>query len=161
MSTPVLCRAILVAVACGVLPLCALGQAKPPGAHPTWSELNPAQREALGPLSSDWDKFEPERKQKWLAVARQYPHLSPDSQQHVHERMAELARMTPQQRVTTRENFRRAYELPLAEREALVQKYQELPPDRKAELAKSPPPHPAPPRKPTRNAKPEPAAPPK
>jgi hypothetical protein len=132
----------------------AAAQTRPPAAvHPTWGELNPGQREALAPLSGDWDKFEPERKKKWLEVAKQYPHLSPDGQQHVHERMGELARMTPQERVTTRENFRRAYELPLAEREALVQKYQELPPDRKAELANRPRTTAEPPRKPTRDAK--------
>jgi len=49
--------------------------------------------------------------------------------------MAEFARLTPEQKSTARENFRRAYEVPAEQRQATVQKYQELPPDKKRELA--------------------------
>jgi len=148
----------LVRVAAGLaLVLLAIAWAEsktPPPTHPTWEELSPAQREALGPLAGDWDKFDGDRKKKWVEIAKQYQHLSPEGQQHFHERMGELSKMTPQQRVTSRENFRRAYELPLDQRQALLQKYQELPPDRKIELAKEPPrPKVDPPRKPTRDAK--------
>jgi hypothetical protein len=67
--------------------------------------------------------------------------------------MGELARMTPEQRQTTRENFRRAYELPLDQREALVQQYQQLPAQRKHELASQATKPAAPPRKPTRDTR--------
>jgi len=50
-------------------------------------------------------------KQKWLEVAKKYPNLSADDKRRVHERMEELAKLTPEQRRVARENFRRAYEL--------------------------------------------------
>jgi len=137
------------AIALALLAQAALGDGKSGPVHPTWGELSSSQREALAPLAGDWDKFDPVRKKKWLEVASKYPHLSPEGQQHVHERMGELARMTPQERVTTRENFVRAYQLPLDQRQALVQKYQDLPADQKKELAAKPTVRPETPRKPT------------
>jgi hypothetical protein len=53
----------------------------------------------------------------------------------MHERMPQLARLTPEQRETTRENFRRAYSLPADQRQALTQRYQDLPDERKQALA--------------------------
>ena len=53
----------------------------------------------------------------------------------VHERMEELAKLTPEQRRVTRENFRRAYQLPAEQRQEKLQKYQELPEEKKRELA--------------------------
>jgi hypothetical protein len=103
--------------------------------RPTWNELSPAQREALKPLAGMWSTLEPERKQKWLEVAQRYPNLSADGKQRVHERMAEYAKLTPEQRITARENFRRAYELPADQRQEKFQLYQELSEDKKRELA--------------------------
>jgi Spy/CpxP family protein refolding chaperone len=105
------------------------------GARPNWNELTPAQREALAPLAGDWAGLDSERKRKWLEVAAKYPNLSPEGKQKMHERMAEFARLSPEQKRTARENFRRAYEVPAEKRQATVQKYQELPEDKKRELA--------------------------
>jgi len=102
---------------------------------PTWKELSPAQREALAPLARDWDGFDRNRKLKWLEVAEKYPQLSPDGKKRLHERMAEFAKLTPEQRRTARSNFQRAYELPMEQRESLVQQYQELPAEEKRALA--------------------------
>jgi len=110
----------------------ALGQT---GGRPTWSDLSPAQREALAPLAKDWGTLDSDRKRKWLEVAAKYPNLSPEGKQKLHERMAEFSRLTPEQKKTARENFRRAYEVPAEQRQATIQKYQELPPDKKRELA--------------------------
>ncbi len=49
--------------------------------------------------------------------------------------MAGFSRLTPEQKTTARENFRRAYQVPAEQREATVQKYNELPEDKKRELA--------------------------
>jgi hypothetical protein len=106
-----------------------------PAAHPLWRELSPEQREALSPLAADWDKFDADRKKKWVAIAAKYPDMSPEGKQRFHERMPQLAKLTPEQRETTRENFRRAYSLPADQRLALTQKYQQLPDDRKKALA--------------------------
>jgi hypothetical protein len=106
-----------------------------PVAQPSWRELNAEQREALQPLAGDWDKFDSLRKKKWLAIAAKYPNMSAEGKKRLHERMPQLARLTPEQHETARENFQRAYSLPAEQRVALTQRYQELPEDRKRALA--------------------------
>jgi hypothetical protein len=113
--------------------LCSVAYGQSSG--PTWNELSPAQREALAPLAKDWPGLDADRKRKWLEVATRYPNLTPEGKQKLHERMAKFARLTPEQKKTARENFRRAYEVPAEQREATVQKYRDLPPDKKRELA--------------------------
>jgi acyl-CoA reductase-like NAD-dependent aldehyde dehydrogenase len=54
----------------------------------------------------------------------------------MHERMAEFAQLTPEQRQTLRENYRRAYALPPEQRQERLQKFQELPEEKKRELAR-------------------------
>jgi hypothetical protein len=104
-------------------------------APPLWRELSGDQREALGPLAGDWDKFDSDRKRKWLAIAAKYPNMSPEGKQRFHDRMPQLAKLTPEQRETARENFQHAYSLPPDQRHAVTQKYQGLPADRKKALA--------------------------
>jgi len=103
--------------------------------HPLWSELSAEQREALGPLGSDWDKFDSDRKRKWLTMAAKYPNMSPEGKKRFHERAPQLSKLTPEERQTARDNFRHAYSLPADQRQALTQKYQELPEERKKALA--------------------------
>lgn len=123
-------------------------QATVPASRPTWNELTPAQREALAPLESEWNKLDRDRKRKWLEVAPKYHQLSPEGKQRMHARMAEFSKLTPEQRWTTRENFQRAYELPADRREALVEQYKTLPPDKKKELKEQAQKKPAPERQP-------------
>lgn len=125
-------------------------------AKPAWKELTSAQRDALAPLASQWDTFDHNRKLKWLDVANKYPQLSPESQKRLHERMVEFAKLTPEQRRTARSNFQRAYELPMEQRQSLVQQYQELPPEKKQALADKATKKEEPPRR--RATKPEPKA---
>lgn len=103
--------------------------------RPAWTELTPQQREALAPLAGQWDGMSADRKRKWLDIASKYPKLSPDGKAKLHARMVDFAKLTPQQRQTARENFQRAYELPLEQRESLVQEYKDLPPEKKKELS--------------------------
>jgi len=102
---------------------------------PSWAQLNSDQREALALLAGDWDKFDATRKKKWLDIAVRYKDLSPEGQQTMHERMPDLAKLTPEQRSTARENFKRAYALPPDKRRALTQQFQDLPEEKKRELA--------------------------
>lgn len=102
---------------------------------PSWAQLNADQREALAPLAGDWDKYDATRKKKWLDIAVRYKDLSPEGQQTMHERMPDLAKLTPEQRSTARENFKRAYALPPDKRRALTQQFQDLPEEKKRELA--------------------------
>jgi len=112
----------------------AMGQAPAPASGPGWNQLTTAQRDALAPLAGQWSTIPPESKRKWLEIADKYPRLSPDGQSRMQARMADYARLTPEQRRTARENFQRAYELPRDKRESAVQQYQSLPDDRKKEL---------------------------
>lgn len=43
--------------------------------------------------------------------------------------MVEFAKLSPEQRRNVRENFRKVYELPIDERQALIKKYNDLPPE--------------------------------
>lgn len=114
----------------------ALAQAKAaPPTKPAWNELSAEQREALAPLAGQWATMPADRKRKWIGIAKNYPQLSPDGKTRLHARMAEFIKLTPQQRDTARENFKRAYELPHGQRQSLVQQYRELPPEKKKELA--------------------------
>jgi len=129
--------------------------AQTPTSKPAWNDLTPAQREALAPLANDWAKFDGDSKRKWLEVAERYPNLSAEGKQRVHQRMGEFSKLTHEQKKTARENFIRAYELPADQRQATVQKFQELPEDKKRELAdraaaKKAEPKPPPPRRATR-----------
>jgi len=123
------------------LPVCAVdaGKAAPaaeaPLRTPPWSQLTPEQRDALSPLAGDWDGFDLARKKKWLDIAARYKDLSPEGQQKMHERMPELAKLTPEQRKTARENFKKAYALPPEKRRELTQQFQDLPEEKKRELA--------------------------
>ncbi len=130
-------RALLLAVsfAAGLLAAPAFSQSRPPAeSPPTWSALNGQQREALAPLAGQWSTMTADRKRKWLDIAEKYPRLSPDGKARLHSRMVEFSKLTPQQRQTARENFQRAYELPLETRESAVQQYKALPPEKKKEL---------------------------
>ena len=124
-------RALLLAGAVALLPAAFAQHAS----RPAWSDLSPAQKEALAPLAKDWNTLDPDRKQKWLEVAAKYPQLSPEGKRRLHERMAEFARLTPAQRQTARENFRRAYELPADQRQSALQTYQGLDAEQRQELA--------------------------
>lgn len=119
-------------------------------ARPAWSELSAAQREALAPLEDRWASFDTARRKKWLEMAERYPSLSEEGKQRLHERMGEFADMSSQQRRTARENFKRAYELPADQRQALIQEYKDLPADEKRALAEEAARKGEPPRRPTR-----------
>ena len=147
------------ALLAGLLVLCSSVWAQG-GARPAWSELTNPQREALAPLAREWASLDADRKRKWLEVAAKYPNLSPGGKQKMHERMSEFARLTPEQKNTARENFRKAYAVPAEERQAKVQKFQELPEDKKKELADRAATKAETPRRPTPDSKVKPAQPP-
>ena len=103
---------------------------------PTWASLSSAQRHALAPLAADWENLDPDRKQKWLEISQRFPTMSADRQQRVQQRMADWARMTPQQRTEARSNFQQSKSLPTEQRQAQWEAYQALPEDQRKALAK-------------------------
>lgn len=111
-----------------------------PIAHPTWTELSPAQKTALAPLSGEWDKLGRLRKQKWLQIANKYATMKPDEQRRAQERMTEWVRMTPEQHRTVRENYARAKRLAPQQKASKWEEYKQLPEEQKKQLANQPPP---------------------
>ncbi|MGI9027177.1 MAG: DUF3106 domain-containing protein [Burkholderiaceae bacterium] len=104
-------------------------------ARPYWLELTVAQRQALAPLSDDWERLDSQTKKKWVAIANRYPKMKPDEQQHTQERMREWALLTPDQRRVARDSFARVRAMPPEQRAEMLRKYRELPDAKKHELA--------------------------
>lgn len=100
-----------------------------------WNELTAAQRQALSPLAGDWGQLDAARRKKWLEIARRYPAMKPDEQQRTQQRMREWILLTPEQRRTARDSYVRAHALPPEKRAELLQKYQQLPEEKKQQLA--------------------------
>lgn len=101
------------------------GAVVPPLKQPKWTELSPQQREALAPLSVEWDKLESFRKKKWLGIAQRYPTQSPQEQQRVQRRMQAWVKLTPAERQQAREQYKSLQKTPPAQRQAIKQKWQE------------------------------------
>lgn len=115
---------------------CAATAAGAVSGGPGWNQLTPAQREVLKPLREDWDGLDAPRKQKWLELATRYPKLAPTEQQRMQERMADWARLTPNQRGQVRQNFQEAKQrADRDERRARWEAYQALPEEERKALA--------------------------
>lgn len=65
----------------GVAALVLAGTA-PAHAQP-WSRLSPQEQRILSPLQRDWDRLEPQRKDKWRGLAQRYPQMSPPEQERM------------------------------------------------------------------------------
>jgi hypothetical protein len=100
-----------------------------------WNNLTPPQREALRPLERDWPTIDTDRKQKWIEVAGRFPSLPIAERTRIQVRMAEWARLSPQERGQARLNFQQAKQIPAADRQAGWDAYQALPAEQKRQLA--------------------------
>jgi hypothetical protein len=83
-----------------------------PGVRPAWAELTAEQQQILAPLKTDWDTLDPERRQKWIAIAKRYPRMKAQEQERVQRRMQAWARLTPEQRRQARENYKHLAKVP-------------------------------------------------
>ena len=108
--------------------------ATPKPTRPAWKELTPAQQSVLAPLVNDWETLETPRKHKWLEVAARFPTMKADEQQRSQERMREWVRLTPEQRRVARDSYARVQSLPPEKRAELLERYQQLPDDKKHQL---------------------------
>ncbi len=104
-------------------------------AKPLWSELSPAQQQALAPLANEWDKLDSLRKNKWLAIGNRYATMKPTEQQRMQERMHDWVKLTPEQRRIARESYARAKKLNPEQKSAQWEQYQQLPEEQKKKLA--------------------------
>ena len=102
---------------------------------PRWTDLSPAQQQALAPLAGEWDSLEAVRKNKWLAIANKFPGMTQEEQQRIQERMRDWVKLTPEQRRLARENYVRAKKLKPDQKSAQWEQYQQLPDEEKKKLA--------------------------
>ena len=103
-----------------------------------WSNLTPAQKQALAPLAKDWNGMSPDRQQKWLAFSEKFQKMKPEDQQRAQQKMEVWAKLTPEQRLAARENYIRSNKLQPDQRAQKWQEYQQLSDQQKAQLAKHP-----------------------
>jgi hypothetical protein len=117
----------------------AAAAAQPVGEKPHWSDLNPAQQQALAPLEPTWEELGPVRKQKWISIGNRLAKMNPDDKARVQERMREWVNLTPAERKAVRENFARAQKkaTPPGQRAAEWEQYQNLPEEAKRALAEA------------------------
>ena len=102
---------------------------------PLWTELTPAQQQALVPLSPKWDTLSETQKRKWLALSRNFPRMAGAEQAKLHSRMAEWVALSPQQRTQARLNFGETQQLSPDDKKAKWEAYQALSPEEKRKLA--------------------------
>lgn len=114
----------------------AVALANPAAQGPAWSELPPAQQAALAPLQAHWAGLDADRKRKWIAVAERFPGLPPQEQQRLQARMTQWAAMSPAERGRARQRYQELRRLPAAERQALWDAYNALPPEERQALAR-------------------------
>ena len=117
---------------------------KPPSEQGArWRDLKPPQQAALKPLERDWPGMDGPQKQKWLQLAVRFPKMSTPEQERVQARMADWAKLTPQERGQARLNFEEARQFPGQDRQARWDAYQALPAEQKRQLAARAAPAPA------------------
>ena len=113
-----------------------------PGVRPAWAELTAEQQQVLAPLKTDWDVLEPERRQKWIAIAKRYPKMKAQEQERVTRRMQAWANLTPDQRRQARENYKRLAKMPHEDHKQELRdkwaEYQALPPHERESLVPAP-----------------------
>ena len=106
-----------------------------PITKPLWSELTPAQQQALAPLSAKWDTVSEAQKRKWLALSQNFPKMSGAEQAKLHSRMTEWVALSPQQRTQARLNFGETQQISPDDKKAKWEAYQALTPEEKSKLA--------------------------
>lgn len=82
--------------------------------------------------------MEPQRKQKWLGIARRYPTMPPDKQKQIQQQMSTWAHLTPEERSVARQRYQKLRQLSPEQRQEVQRKwqeYQQLPPEQRRELA--------------------------
>ena len=107
------------------------------GGKPAWAGLTVEQQHILAPLKADWESLAPDRRRKWIGIAKRYPGMQPQEQERVQRRMQAWAKLSPEQRRQARENYRRIVKAPPEKREKLRQawaEYQALPADERQSL---------------------------
>lgn len=109
--------------------------------RPAWAELTAEQQKTLAPLKADWESLEPERRRKWIGIAKRYPAMKVAEQERVQRRMQYWAKLTPEQRRQARETYKQIVKVPPEKRGNLREQwaeYQQLPQQEREGLTSEP-----------------------
>ncbi|MCX7261855.1 MAG: DUF3106 domain-containing protein [Burkholderiales bacterium] len=100
-----------------------------------WQNLTYSQKKALAPLAPHWAQISPAQKNKWLAMSNNFDNLSPREQATLHNRMADWASLSPQQRAQARLSFNETKTLGADQKKSQWEAYQALSQDDRKKLA--------------------------
>jgi hypothetical protein len=92
-------------------------------ASPSWRQLSGEQQRILAPIQGEWEKFDAQRKRKWLGIAQRYQKMTLEEQERLQQRMKEWAGLTPAQRQAAREKYKEFEQLPTEDRQAIRQRW--------------------------------------
>lgn len=104
-------------------------------AGPSWESLSAAQHVALEPLAERWNQISAVQKRRWLALANNYPSLSPQEKDVLHSRMTDWASLSATQRSQARIAFARAQGLHPDDKRAQWEAYRALSDEERRMLA--------------------------
>jgi len=104
-------------------------------AQPLWSDLTPPQQAVLEPFAAQWNGLPLSEKRAWADLARRFPRMKPAEQVRVQRRIAEWARLTPEQRKIARANYRLARQKAREKVIAEWESYQSMTPDQRSVLS--------------------------
>lgn len=100
-----------------------------------WYKLTPMQQVALAPLATDWSRLDTFQKEKWLELANRFSTMSAAEQARMQERMRDWVKLSPEQRNLARESYARVKKLDAERKSRQWEQYQQLPAEKKKELA--------------------------
>jgi len=106
-----------------------------PASTSPWQSLKGTQKKALAPLAPHWAQLSTAQKNKWLAMSNNFDNLSTKEQAVLHERMADWASLSSQQRAQARLNFNETKTLDADAKKTHWEAYQALSPEDKKKLA--------------------------
>ena len=89
--------------------------------YKSWTQLTPAQQEALQPLAAQWDSLSTKLQKNLLHAAKRYPKLTPEQKQRFQNRLEKWSKLTPEQRKRAREKFSAFSKVPPEHREQVKQ----------------------------------------
>jgi hypothetical protein len=127
------CRALFATVA--LLASLAIAAATGPDAQPLpWSQLTPAQQQALAGSHDHWNKLSPERQHRLAKGAARWQQMTPDQRRKAQANAQRWQHMTPQQQLAVMDSYQHFHSLPPDQRKKLQTQYQHyrtLPPDQR------------------------------
>lgn len=104
-------------------------------APPHWSDLTPAQQNALAPLAQSWNTLGETHRRKWILLSQNFAALPTAEKEKLYARMGEWASLSAQQRNQARQNFAATARLDPGNKKAQWEAYQALSDEEKQRLA--------------------------